>query len=280
MGLLSRIKKIFRRRPPFRLGIAFGSGGAKGLAHLGALKAFEEAGIRFSVVTGASIGAIVGALYGKGYTASDMVGIVESLNRKEFSKNFRPFADLSFAERFLENYLEGEAEDLPVSYAAWATDERNCGVLLSSGKLVRIVTASSAIPPFFKGVEIAGKRYYDGAFTNAVPADACKQLGADFVVGIDLGAFNKTDEEKGRAARLFGTVVARLTPVKYTEDCKRRGYGSADFMLRPMLRGFSATDVSRESMNRMYELGYEEAKAYMEEIKSAIGQAIRQKKRR
>ena len=62
MGFFARLKSIFRRRPPLRLGIALGSGGAKGMAHLGALKAFEEEGISFDVVAGTSIGAIAGAL--------------------------------------------------------------------------------------------------------------------------------------------------------------------------------------------------------------------------
>ena len=86
MGLIAWIKEFFarRKRKPV-LGLALGSGGAKGLAHLGALKAFEEEGISFSVVTGASVGAIVGALYAKGYSSADMVGIVEGLNRREFS---------------------------------------------------------------------------------------------------------------------------------------------------------------------------------------------------
>ena len=72
MGILSRLKSLFgRKQPHITLGLALGSGGAKGMAHLGVLKAFEEAGISFSVVTGASIGGIVGALYTKGYSAAD-----------------------------------------------------------------------------------------------------------------------------------------------------------------------------------------------------------------
>ena len=87
MGLFGRIKSAFSKKRPITLGLALGSGGAKGLAHIGALKAFEEEGISFQIVTGTSIGAIVGALYAKGYTSADMFGIIESLNRKEFSSN-------------------------------------------------------------------------------------------------------------------------------------------------------------------------------------------------
>ena len=85
MGFFARLKAVFtRKKEPLKLGIALGSGGAKGMAHLGALKAFEEEGIRFSFVTGTSIGSIVGALYAKGYSVADMIEIIEGLNRKEF----------------------------------------------------------------------------------------------------------------------------------------------------------------------------------------------------
>ena len=94
MGFLSFMKEKFSRKKQPVLGLALGSGGAKGLAHLGVLKAFEEENIRFSFVTGTSIGSIVGALYAKGYTARDMIEIIENLNRKEFAKNLRPFADM------------------------------------------------------------------------------------------------------------------------------------------------------------------------------------------
>ena len=279
MGLISRLKKIFARRRESVLGIAFGSGGAKGMAHLGVLKAFEEEGIKFSFVTGTSIGSIVGALYAKGYSSSDMVQIIENLNRREFSRGLNPF-DGAYAENFLSNYLEGDFTTLSLPFAAWATDgETGKGVLLDSGKLARALAASSAIPPYFRSVEIGGKRLYDGAFSNAIPTDVCRDLGAKFVVGVDLSAFVKPEEEKGKISRIFGTAISMITPVKYTSDCKSRGYENADFMLRPNLKNYRATDISREAMNRMFELGYEEAKANMPALKKAIAKRKKGEKR-
>ncbi len=281
MGFWQKFAALFRRKKKEPvLGIAFGSGGAKGMAHIGALRAFEEEGISFSVVTGASIGSIVGALYASGYTSADMIGIVENLNRKEFSKNLRPFADLSFAERFLGDYLEGDIEELKKPFACWTTDaETGTGVLLNSGKTAKALTASSAIPPFFRGVEIGGRKLYDGCFSNAVPADACRDLGADLVIGIDLAAYTVPDEEKGAIARLLGAAINRFTPVKYREDCRTRGYEHADLMLRPALGDCSATDVSRAGMDRMYDRGYEEAKERMPEIEALIGEFGKRRKK-
>ncbi len=279
MGILTRLKNLFSRKRPV-LGLALGSGGAKGMAHLGAIKAFEEAGIHFDVVAGASIGSIVGALYAKGYTSADMIQVIESLNRKEFAKNLHPFADLSFAEQFLERYLEGDISSLALPFAAWVTDgETNEGKMLSSGKTARVITASSAIPPFFRGVDIDGRRYYDGAFSNGVPCEACRTLGADFVLGIDLSAFQKPEEEKGRISRLFGAAIAKMSPVHYNDDCRSRGYAQADLMLTPNLLNFRATDVSREGMDGMFEVGYETARENIEKIKEAIRKCPRNKRK-
>ncbi|MDE6273898.1 MAG: hypothetical protein K2L87_02485, partial [Clostridiales bacterium] len=132
------------------------------------------------------------------------------------------------------------------------------------------VTASSAIPPFFRSVEVDGKRYFDGAYTNAIPADVCKDMGADFVIAVDLSAFSKGEEEKSALSRLVGAAIGKFVSVEKKEDSISRGYDAADYMLRPNLRDYRATDVSRTAMDKMYEIGYREAKAHMEEIKTAL----------
>ena len=274
MGFFSRIKSKFGKKQPPVLGLALGSGGAKGMAHIGALKAFEEEGIAFRVVTGTSIGSIVGALYVKGYSSRDIIEVIESLNRKEFAKNLHPFSDMDFAEDFIEQYVEEKIEELPLPYAACATDaQTNEGVVLKSGSAAKACTASSAIPPFFKGVTIDERKLVDGAFTNSIPADICKELGAQFVIGIDLGAFTKTEEEKSKFSRLLGSAINAFVSVKYLDDCKSRGYEAADIMLKPNLHDFRATDVSVEAMNAMYDVGYNETKARMDEIKAALKKA-------
>lgn len=272
MGLFSRFRRKREKKPV--LGLALGSGGAKGMAHLGALKAFEEHGLEFGVVTGTSIGAIVGALYAKGYSVADMWGIVESLNRKEFAKNLLPFSELDFAERLLEEYLEGDVSDLKKPFACWATDaETNAGVLLDAGKTARVITASAAIPPFFRSVEVEGRRLYDGAFTNAIPADVCKDMGADLVIGCDLSAYIRPEEEKSAITRFVGTAVNAFRPVRTLRDAKSRGYAAAEVMLRPNLYDYRATDVSRSAMNAMFDAGYEEARSRMDEVNEAIRNA-------
>lgn len=282
MGLLATFKSLFSRaKKPVVLGIALGSGGAKGMAHLGALKAFAEAGLSFGVVTGTSIGSIVGALYCKGYSWADMAGIVDNINKKEFAKNLRPFADMSPIESFLEGYVEGDIPSLPLPFAACATDAAtNQCVVLREGKTARALTASAAIPPFFRGVEIGGAKLYDGAFSNAIPADVCREMGAQVVVGIDLSAYAKADEDKGRIERLVGSAIGAFTPVETLPDAKTRGYAAADVMLRPNLYDFKATDISRAATDAMFEIGYREAKERLPEIEAAISAARKKGKKR
>ena len=281
MGLFAKLKALFaRRQRPVRLGLALGSGGSKGMAHLGALKAFAEAGLSFSVVTGTSIGSIVGALYCKGYSWADMTGIVESIDRKAFAKNLRPFADMSPFEHFLAEYVEGDIEALPLPFAACATDARtNACVVLREGNTARALTASAAIPPFFRSVEIGGQKLYDGAFSDAIPADVCRELGAEVVVAIDLSAYTKPEEEKGRIARLLGSAIGAVTPVRTLPDAKTRGYQAADVMLRPNLYDFKPTDLSRAATDAMFEIGYREALAQIPAIRAAVDAARKGKKR-
>lgn len=282
MALLEKVRALFaRRRPSVVLGLALGSGGAKGMAHLGALKAFAEEGLSFSVVTGTSIGSIVGALYAKGYSWADMTSVVDSVDRGEFAKNLRPFADLSPIEAFLEQYLEGDFSSLALPFACCATDggSNEC-VVLREGKLARALTASSAIPPFFRGVDIGGRKLYDGAFSDAIPADVCRAMGAEVVVGIDLSAYARADAEKGRVERWVGSVVGAITPVRTLEDAKTRGYRAADVMLRPNLYDFRATSIDRAAVDAMFEIGYMEAKSRMEEIRKAIADVQKNKPRR
>lgn len=282
MRWLDKLRSLFvRPKKPVVLGLALGSGGAKGMAHLGALKAFAEAGLTFSVVTGTSIGSIVGALYAKGYTWADMTGIIENIDKKQFSKNLRPFADMAPFESFLEEYVEGDIAELALPFAACATDgATNECVVLRDGKTAKALTASAAIPPFFRGVEWEGKKLYDGAFSNAIPADVCRELGAEVVVAIDLSAFTKADGEKGRLERLLGSAIDAFTPVRTLADAKTRGYDAADVMLRPNLYDFKATTLSRAAMDAMFEIGYREAKDRLPEIEAALAAARKQRKKR
>lgn len=267
-GLFKGVKKPQKKK----IAVALGSGGAKGFVHLGALKAFEEEGISFDIVTGASIGSIVGALYARGYTATDMYELIKTVRLGECVKLIRFGMSLSHVERLLDGYLDGiNIEDLKLPFACTATDVlTNERVVLTKGNTARACCASAAIPPFFVGVDVDGKTLADGAFTDAVPSDVARDLGADIVIGIDLSAVKSGDKSRSRLSAFLSAMSSGTVKVKETDDARTRGYAAADYMIAPDLAAFSAADLSVYSWDKMFDVGYYAVKDNIGEIKKII----------
>lgn len=262
MGLFSF---LFKRKPKkLKLGLALGSGGAKGMVHIGALKAFEENGIEFDIIAGTSIGSIVGAFYSAGYTSSEIMHLLEKIDFKEILNKFMVKMDTTGLERVLnKNIGHLNIEELTKPFACVATDV-NTGeeVDMTTGSVAKALCASSAYPPFFKPVEHLGKNLVDGAFTNAIPADLVKNMGADFIVGIDLSAV-KNEEKSSILAELFPNNKFGI------ENPSEKGYKYSDIMLTPDLSAYKPTSI--RSLDEMYEIGYQTALSKIAEIKKAIG---------
>lgn len=173
------------------LGLAFGGGAARGLAHLGVLKALEEAGVRADVVCGTSAGSIVAALYAGGYSWDAVAEVTRSLDWPDFIQPVFPKMGLVRAER-LERRLEellGDRtiEELDIPFRAVTVDlVRGEQYIIDSGPVAHAVRASCSIPGVFEPVEDNGRCLVDGGVLNDVPFDVCREMGADFVIAIDL----------------------------------------------------------------------------------------------
>lgn len=260
MGIFSW---LLRRNKPkkIRLGIALGSGGAKGFVHLGALKAFEEHGIEFDMVAGTSIGSVVGAFYAAGYSPTDIIELLKRIDFNEIKNLFMIKMDTSGMYKVIDREIGSMTiEELKKPFKAVATElETGKEHVFDSGSVAMALCASSSIPPFFKPVVIDGVRYVDGAFTNSVPADLVKGMGADYVVGIDLAA---------REAK--PSLLKKLFPT-YKTDVKepaKKGYDNSDVMLHPELDDYSA--VAFWHGEEMYDIGYNEALKIIPKIKADI----------
>lgn len=267
MNIIHSLKGLFVPNAPKKkkIGAALGCGGAKGMAHLGVLKALEEDGIFPDIYAGTSIGSIVGALAAYGYTSDEMKDAVLNVCLREYVRYIRPYMDMSFIENLLNEYLHGATfSDLKKPFYAWATDIGDIqGVLLESGALSRACTASSAVPPYFHSVEIDGRNLIDGVYTNAIPSDVLKERGADFVIGVDLNAV----EEGERPVHYYNSFTHILTAtldstikIEPRKDSVTRGYAACDYMFRPPLSSYTAVDATHASLTRIYEAGYETAK--------------------
>lgn len=254
---------LFRRNKPkkIKIGLALGSGGAKGFAHLGALKAFEENGIEFDVIAGTSIGSIIGAFVAEGYTSTDIGELLKRIDIDDIKNLFMIRMDSSGMFKVIDREIGSlNFEEMKKPFKAVATElESGEEHVFDSGSVARALCASSSIPPFFKPVVIDGVRYIDGAYTNSIPADLVKQMGADYVIGIDLST---KSSKSNLLSKIFPTYISKV------ENPKAKGYEFSDVMLHPNLNDYSSVSIG--SGNQMYDIGYQEALSHMDKIKSDI----------
>lgn len=181
-----------RRR--LRLGLALGSGSARGWAHVGVIRALERAGIRPDLVCGTSIGALVGAAYVAGEIDSFEKWLL-NLGVKEVLAllDVRLLGGMIKGERLMKfirrNFVDRPIEELPMPFGAVATD-LNTGteVWLRQGSTMEAVRASIALPALFTPAVHEGRVLVDGALVNPVPVSLARAMGADLVIAVDLSS--------------------------------------------------------------------------------------------
>lgn len=176
-----------------RIGIALGSGSARGWAHIGVLRALEEIGIYPGVVAGSSIGALVGGAY-----ASNHLDSLESWVTTLTRKDILAFMDVSFLEggiikgeklmAFASTCMSGlEIQSLPISFAAVATElQTGREAWLRKGDLLKSIRASIALPGVFSPIKLDGRWLVDGGLVDPVPISLCRAMGAEVVIAVNL----------------------------------------------------------------------------------------------
>lgn len=179
---------------PPRIALVLGSGGHRGFAHVGVLKALAENGIRPDLILGSSIGAVVGALYAGGMGAGELEELAYKLNMLEFFELkmlVRKKPTGRGVQDFVARNVRGRLiEELPIAFAAAATRLRDRSlVLFNRGDTGLAVRASAASPDEFEPVEIGGELYVDGDEVSPVPIRAARRLGARVVIAIDVSAY-------------------------------------------------------------------------------------------
>jgi NTE family protein len=232
-----------------RIGIALGSGSARGWAHIGVLRALVESGIQPAIVCGTSIGALVGAAY-----ADNGLDALESWVRKLTWRRVVGLFDISFAGGFIkgeklieflrERHRDKDIAELGMPYAAVATDLKNGReVWLTQGRVSDAVRASIALPGLFTPVEQDGRLLVDGGLVNPVPVSLCRALGADFVIAVDLGSnivghYVRKLESEQRVKKLPGMVDVLITSINIMQvrvTRSRLAGDPADVVIAPRL---------------------------------------------
>lgn len=212
------------------IGLALGSGGARGWAHIGVIEGLLALGIRPAVVTGTSIGALVGAMFAAGVWER-FVAEAKALNWVRLVKFFAEFhwprhgllSGQPICAWLAQEELLGQrrAEDLAVTFAAVATDlDAEQAVVLHTGRLTELVRASISIPGVFDPVLREGRVLVDGGLTEPVPVQAARDLGATCVIGVDINAFGgKPPRTARKKPSLMGTLMQTLRIVE-NEVCR------------------------------------------------------------
>jgi len=177
-----------------RIGLALGSGGARGSAHVGVLKVLEQNDIKPDVIAGTSMGAQIGGLYAAGMSTSDLVDTWQSMSFAKVARTLLPtvpWSGWSSGSSILNTVhrLIGEIkiEDLLIRYGAVATDlETGLPYTITKGEVAKAIRASLSVPGLFTPVWIDGHLLIDGGVSNPLPVNTARQLGADIVVAVDV----------------------------------------------------------------------------------------------
>lgn len=218
-----------RRKSPPNLGIALGSGSARGWAHIGVIRGLAEAGIEPDIVCGCSIGALVGAAYVNGdidaleqwVAALDWKGVLGLL---DVSFNGGLIKGNKLIDFFGRHFVDHDFDALEKPFACVATDlESGREVWLREGSVAAAVRASIAMPGLFTPALREGRLLVDGALVNPVPVSLCRALGADLVIAVDLGS-----ERPGR-----GHHPADAAPAESWRQKLLNGFGLAPGNGRP-----------------------------------------------
>ncbi|NUQ37788.1 MAG: patatin-like phospholipase family protein [Caldilineales bacterium] len=229
-----------------RLGLVLGGGGARGLAHLGVLQVLEEAGVRIDAVTGASVGAFVGAAVAAGLPIATLSEVARSVRWWHLARPCWPRRGLvSFAplEAYLKRLLgDINIEDLSLPFACVATDAfTGAGVVFRSGQLAPRVRASCSVPGAVKPILIDGVVYVDGGMVDNLPIDIMHSI-ADVDVILAVNLFGPpTFLPQGIVG--FTLTVAGHTLVQ--AGCNPH---SADILVEPDCTGFSLTGFRYEEL--------------------------------
>lgn len=189
IAMVATIVPVRKDRPV--IGIALGSGGKRGFAHIGVLKALEAAGIKPDLIVGTSSGSMVGALWAAGLSAAEIERAAGEIESPLIGRPVIPGRGLFTGEpiqTFVNRHVGGRRiEELAIPFAAVATDAQSgAETVFNRGNTGMAVRASSSVPVMFQPVMIGGREYVDGVLVSPVPVDVARRMGADLVIAVNV----------------------------------------------------------------------------------------------
>ena len=283
-----------------KVGVVLSGGGAKGMAHIGVLKVLEKAGIPVDIVTGTSMGSIIGGLYAIGYNANSLDSMVrvqdwsyvitdkedlrnQSLSDWQKQNTYFFTTGITLGEKDMNagGIIKGKnlaelfnqlcvgftdsldfTRDLPIPFACAATDIiTNDEVDFHSGRLPQAMRASMAIPAAFSPVRLGDKVLVDGGLKNNYPADLAREMGADIIIGVTVQGAPKTAEDMGGTMSIISQIVDVNCKNKLDENL-----AITDLHLTVDTKGYNAASFSLAAIDTLVRRGEEEAMRHLDEI--------------
>jgi NTE family protein len=229
------------------IGVALGGGFARGIAHIGVLKVLEQEGIPVSVVTGTSVGALMGAAYCSGVSLVELEELAHNVRFTTFARwtlSRCGFASNDRMISFLTRTLKVKTfEELRIPLGVTATDfNTGEGVVFHSGSMIDPVRASCAYPGMFLPVEIGGRYLVDGMLSHPVPTRPLREMGADRVLAVHLKG---TWAGNGPPRHLFDVIGQSFAIAQDAMSSLWRE--AADLVIEPDVAGFAYDDFKRAS---------------------------------
>lgn len=283
-----------------RVAVVLSGGGAKGVAHIGVLKVIERAGIPVDIITGTSMGSIIGGLYSCGWTAERLDSMVrrqdwafllsdkddyysQDLHNREkqatyvFSKTFSMSRKYRLQEAGLvqgknlmklfrqltAGYTDSiDFNSLPIPFACVATNiVDNTEYDFHSGVLAEAMRTSMSIPAFFSPVRKGDMVLVDGGLRNNYPADIAKEMGADYIIGATVQGASPTADELSSGMSVLGQIVNVNCKNKYDANL-----ALTDVAIRVNTKGYSAASFTPAAIDTLVRRGEEEAMRHWDDL--------------
>jgi len=244
-----------------KIGLVLSGGGARGIAHLGIIKALEEHDVQFSQISGTSAGAIIGALYACGHSIDDIVkilGEIKGFKLFQPALSWKGILNMDVVERFLENYLPvDEFSSLNIPLTVTATNLRTGqSEYFNSGKLRAVICASSCIPVLFNPVSLDGELYIDGGILNNLPVETIRE-SSDVVIACHSNPVGDNFEAKNAKAVMERALMMAITQNVYNRK------DLCDIFIEPLgLESYKVMDLSKSA--EIFEIGYQYTKQKIE----------------
>jgi len=247
------------------VGLALGGGVVRGLAHIGVLTVLEQEGIPINLVAGSSVGSVIGAVYSAGIKLDRLVEFSRQINWLKIASPVWPVRGLVSFQR-LERLLIGEIgdvtfADLKLPYAAVATDLHTGEmVAINHGRVAPAVRASCSVPGIVEPALIDGRVLVDGNYSNSTPVSVVREMGAEYVIGVDI--FTPTLRD------YLGPIGYAIAGFEILVQAAGGGIATADCLISPDLKGKTYLRFSKRE--QLLELGKEAAREKLPTILEAL----------